>query len=111
MQQSKTAGTLGLCRRAGSLVQGFDAVRRALESGEAHLIVLADGLSEKTAKEIRFFAGKAEVPLLQIGDSMDDLAGRFGRRTGVFAVTDEQLARAVSKSAEAGERSEGGNEL
>lgn len=111
MRQSKTAGTLGLCRRAGKLVQGFDAVRRTLDAKEARLIVLAGDLSEKTAKEIRFFAQRAQVPLLRIGDGMDDLAGRFGKRTGVFAVTDEQLARAVSKSAGAGERSEGGNEL
>ena len=111
MHQSKVAGTLGLCRRAGCLIQGFDAVRRTIGAGEAHLIVLADDLSEKTAKEIRFFAEKAQVPLLKIRDGMDEFAVRFGKRTGVFAVTDEQLAKAVTKSAEASEPSEGGNEI
>ncbi len=93
--QSKTAGALGLCRRAGRLVQGYDAVCRSVQSGEAKLVIVAADVSEKTEKEVRFVAEKAQIPLLRIGDDMSALSEQLGRKVGVLSVTDSELANAV----------------
>ena len=47
-------GTIGLCRRAGKLVFGFDAVKDEIikPGGKVKGVILADDLSEKTKKEV-----------------------------------------------------------
>ena len=65
--------TLGLCRKSGRLIHGFDPV------------------SEKTQKEMRFFCDKYSALLSQCDCTMDEIKSVLGKRTGVLAVLDEGL--------------------
>ena len=66
MTGNKLWGLVGICRRAGHLFIGFDAVAALAADGRAKQILLASDLSEKTAKELRFVAEKHAVPLAVI---------------------------------------------
>ena len=52
---SKTLSTIGLCRRAGKLIYGFDAVVEAVKPPGSKVsgVLVTSDLSEKTKKEIR----------------------------------------------------------
>lgn len=92
--------TLGLCRRAGKLITGFDAVKEECgKPGTAVRGVLtASDLSEKTKKEVRFFCGKAGIPVFEPDITVSDIAKVLGKKTGIAAVADEGLLAALTKN-------------
>ena len=46
----KISGSLGLCRKAGKLLMGFDTVIEAIQKGEAVLVLLAKDCSDARAR-------------------------------------------------------------
>ena len=52
MPVDKISGMLGLCRKAGKLVLGFDITVDAIVKKNARLILLAKDASPRTAREI-----------------------------------------------------------
>lgn len=94
---------LGLAQRAGRLVSGFDAVKRAIVRGRAHLIVISQDASANTAERVRRIAAARGVPCVAWAD-MRTLGAAIGRRDrAVIAVVDPQMAEAVRKALAHGE--------
>lgn len=95
----KITNLLTICRRAGKLIMGFDAVREALPDGKISCILTASDLSPKSLKELSFYAGKAETdtPIYNTALSMEDLWCVSGRKTGIIAVCDEGFKNALAK--------------
>ena len=87
--------SLGICKRAGKLVFGFETVKTAMQSGYAVLIFTAADLSEKTKKGMRFLSSQMQIEFVETGYDMDSLGSSIGRKTGIIAVTDEGLAAMV----------------
>ena len=92
--------TLGLCRRAGKLIMGFDAVTEEvrLSGTKVKGVLLASDLSEKTKKEVRFECGRAEITVTEIPETLDELKEITGKRAGVIAVLDEGLYGSIVKT-------------
>ena len=92
--------TLGLCRRAGKLICGFDAVMGEVKDngGKVGGVLIASDLSEKTKKEVRFGCSKAGVGVTEIPETLDELKQATGKRTGVFAVLDDGLYGSIIKN-------------
>lgn len=61
--EDKLAGRWGMCRRAGKLTTGFDAVTALAAEGRAALVLTASDLSEKTGKELRFALARTAAPV------------------------------------------------
>lgn len=98
----KVVQTLALCRRAGKLVMGFDAVRDSAVSGKAQVLAVSEGLSPRTLQEVSFWKEKYHLPLVQVSAGLDDLWYILGKRVGVFSVTDKSLAgKLISDAANA----------
>lgn len=97
----RLCGLLGMARRAGRLIAGFDAVVDAVKAGRAQLILLADDLSPKTEKEMRFAADDA-VPLLCTGLTKEEIghAAGWNKPIGVVATEDRGFAAAMKKAAD-----------
>lgn len=94
----KSAGLLGMARRAGKVTAGFDAVVRLLKEGKAYLTMTAADLSDKTEKELRFAAGeKGGSRILRLGESKENLGHLlgYGRPVGVLAVSDKGFAASL----------------
>lgn len=91
--------TICLCRRAGMLVTGFDAVLQELSSrkSDAAGIVLAADVSPKTEKEIRFAADKRGTEVIRASFTMDEAQKAVGKRVGVFLILDAGLYGSVKK--------------
>lgn len=90
------AGTLSLCRRAGKLEMGFDAVTGSLRKGQAKLLIVAKDVSERTKRQVCFAARHGTVKLLPLPYTMDEMWYLTGKRIGVAAVTDQGLADKLS---------------
>lgn len=86
-----------LCRRAGKLVFGFDAVVQELASpkSKAAGIILASDLSQKSEKEIRFAAEKYGCEITAADFTMDEVSEALGKRTGIFLVLDKGLYSSI----------------
>ena len=97
MKNNRVVSLLSLCRKAGKLVTGFDAVVESMQDAKAQMVVLAGDLSDKTRSELHFSAGKCGYSgeILQIHHTMDELSMVLSKRTGVLAITDAGLAQAI----------------
>ena len=86
---------LSLCRKAGALVMGFDAVKDSVGKGKAQLVLCAGDLSEGTRRRVGVGQGDGPVDSgglvgedLQIGVDELGLAGharQFGRHVRTLA--------------------------
>lgn len=89
---NKILFALSLARKAGKLTAGFDRVKEAVLNGEGHLAVIASDISDNTARRVeRFCTGKVKAHRIQL--TQDDISRVSGRLSGVYALTDENLAK------------------
>lgn len=86
---NKLAGLLGIARRAGHILIGFDAVRAALLAGRTQLILLASDCSPKTEKELRFAGQNRSCPILYAQATKDEIAAALGLLKPVAVVATE----------------------
>ncbi|MDR0197795.1 MAG: ribosomal L7Ae/L30e/S12e/Gadd45 family protein [Oscillospiraceae bacterium] len=93
---NNTLNTLGLCKKAGKLIAGFDTV--AANGGKISGVIIARDLSEKSKKEIAYHCGKHGKPLHEINETMSQIGGVLGKRTGIIAILDDGLYNALIKS-------------
>ena len=94
----KTLRALGLCRKAGKLIVGTDAVCAALAGGQKPCAVCAAAdNSENTGKKLRDKCGFYGVKLIWLPVSGERLAHAIGKnaRCAAVAVTDENLCGLV----------------
>lgn len=97
----KALSLLGLARRAGRLLAGFDLCAGAARDGTARLLLAAEDISDKTFKNLCYEAGKAGIPCARVRAPMEELGKACGVRAGVLAVTDDGFSHALLKQNEA----------
>jgi predicted RNA-binding protein YlxR (DUF448 family) len=87
--------TLGLCKRAGKLVVGFDAVITDIEKSAG--VLITTDLSEKSKKEITFHCNKHSKKLIEINHTMSEIESVLNKKTGIISVLDEGLFKSLTK--------------
>ncbi len=87
----KTLGLLSLCRRAGKLCTGMEAVLEKAGRGEAALILLAEDLSPRSAERLRNRLPE-DIPVRSLPCTMQTLSAVTGKAAGIMAVCDENFA-------------------
>ncbi len=94
MNNRNPSGLLGMCRRAGRLVTGFDAVV-ALCANDAPLLMIAEDASPRTVKELRFRA--KQHPLYRLPLTKEAIAQAVGSQKpiAVLATADSGFAQAL----------------
>lgn len=88
---------LGLSKKAGKVVFGFETVKTAAEKGQAQIIFSACDLSLKTAKELKFICENLEVEHIETHYDMKTLGSAIGKMTGIVAVTDEGFTKSLKQ--------------
>ena len=87
----KLLAAISLCRKAGKLVKGFDAVQESVYSGKAGLVLLAADVSDGTAKRMgrtcEDLVDCLRMPLTQL-----ELCSLTYKKVGVYSILDENLA-------------------
>lgn len=88
----KLLNMLGLCRRAGKLICGFDPVVQSVRDKNAKIVIAASDLSPKTLKELEYILKATDVPLCFSELTLDEIQFAIGRRTGVISTEDKNFA-------------------
>ena len=88
---------LGLCRRAGKLTIGNDAVTENINNGKAYLILLADDVSQRTEEAVRKTLSKcgSRLVIKKLPYSRDDMNAALGKFAGVMSVDDKGFAKKI----------------
>ncbi len=94
MTVEKLSGLLGMCRRAGRLVTGFDAVVTLCQTEQALVLIAADA-APRTQKELRFRLPKQ--PLYRLPLTKEQAAQAIGsaKPTAVLATADAGFSKAL----------------
>ena len=88
--------SLGLCRRAGKLVAGFDAVCGLLSEGASNVVVfLTLDASLKTAKEVQYYANKHGVEVIRLNVTKSEIYEILNKSFAVLAITDIKMANMI----------------
>ena len=84
--------TLGLMKRTGCIVIGFDAVEREIKDPASKIcgLALAKDLSPKSRKEILFAREKhrPQMAAVTLPADMEQISSVLGKKTGIIAVMD-----------------------
>lgn len=95
MKSNKILTLLGFASKASKLDFGFDASVESMKKKKTKLIIAANDISNKTLKEIVFFAEKYQTKHIILEDiDIETLSKAVGRRCGIIAVNDEGFANA-----------------
>ena len=85
--------TLGLMKKTGSIVTGFDAVERELKNPASEIcgVALAKDLSPKSRKEILFAREKfrPQLKAVTLPWTLEQIGSVLGKKTGIVAVMDK----------------------
>lgn len=93
MSNDPILSRLGFARKAGKLSFGFARSKEVCQNHKAKLIVVAADVSQKSEKEIRFFA--KEIPVVRINGTIEELSAATGLRAGIVSVNDQGFATAI----------------
>ncbi len=100
---SGVLGYLGLGIRAGTVVVGVDAVRRALQAREVRCIVVARDASQRAREKVLRLATALGVPQVE-GPGASELGAGLGKPpVMIVGVRDAALADGIVRAGAAGQ--------
>nr|WP_270878663.1 YlxQ family RNA-binding protein [Paenibacillus aestuarii] len=100
MMKNKFMSQLGLAMRAGKLVSGDEGVFKAIRSGEAKLVIMAEDASDNTRKKFQDKCSFYSVPLMELGTKYE-LGSSIGKEMRVIlGVLDGGFAQMLQKCQE-----------
>ncbi len=97
MKKNKMKSYLGLARRAGKIVSGYQTCIHTLQKGEVKLILVAEDAAQNTKDKFIHLCDKYGVPfeIFSTADELSEMTGFPGR--GVFGITDKGFAEVMMK--------------
>jgi len=102
MQNKRLSGFLGLCRKAGKLVFGFDMTVEAMQKGTAESVLISSDCSERTARNIKRIAEETGTEIYILPLTMDEISYAVAKRAGVLSVCDSGFSKKIKELLECG---------
>ena len=97
MANNNVAFALGLAQKAGKVASGDFAVRSALKSGKAKLLVVAEDAAPNSKKDMYYLAEVAGVEVVELL-TRDELGFAIGKaKRTALAITDLNFAKMIKK--------------
>ena len=97
MNQSKIMSLIGLAMKAGKIASGEFSVEKAVKTGKARLVIVAEDSSNNTKKNFSNMCSYYEVPYYFLGSKIE-LGNAIGKEfRASIAILDENLAKAIKK--------------
>ncbi len=93
----RLCGFLGLSRKAGKLVFGFDMTVEAMQKGTADSVLLSSDCSERTSRNIKRIAEDCETEVYILPLTMDEIGYAVAKRAGVLAVCDSGFSKKIKE--------------
>ncbi len=97
MKPDKVLSMIGIAARAGNIASGEFSTEKAVKGGKVYLVVVAKDASQNTKKHFSDMCSYRQIPLFEYADKkrLGNCIGKEYRAS--LAVTDENLAEAISK--------------
>lgn len=93
MMKDKFLGFLGLSKRAGKLLQGYNKCEDALKYKTVFLIILSEDLAQNTVDKFTNYSEKYNVPLIR-GYKKEQLGEAIGlEEINVLGINDENMSK------------------
>lgn len=97
MANNNVAFALGLAQKAGKVASGDFAVRSALKSGKAKLLVVAEDAAPNSKKDMYYLAEVAGVEVIELL-TRDELGYAIGKaKRTALVITDNNFAKMLKK--------------
>ena len=97
MNSNKVHQFLGICKKAGKLVSGEFAVKKAVLEEKVCLVIIAKDASENTKKLFKDKTAYRKMPCIEWG-TKEEIAHAIGKEMRVVVgITDLQLATKLEK--------------
>lgn len=92
----KILALLGFAAKANKLSYGFDAVCATLSQNKSELVLIANDISEKSKKEILFFADKFKTSATVLKNyNMETVSHAVGKKCGIISVNDTSFSKGL----------------
>ena len=96
--KNKILGLIGLCKKAGGLIFGFDAVVEKIKKNGEGFILIAKDFSKKSLKSIKEKLNNFDVKFIILEDvSMDDFCLVLKKKTGVLLIEDSNFKKGIER--------------
>lgn len=96
MEENKALSMISIAAKAGKVVSGGFLCEKAIQEGNAYLIIIAENAAKNTRKKFTDKCTYYNVPYVIFGDS-NVLGNRIGKESRMtLAVTDIGLAKQVA---------------
>ncbi len=86
--QQKVINLLTMCRKAGRLILGFDAVKEAIYDKHVSSVIVSSDISPKTLKEVRFVCRNSRIDVIRLEMDSYDLYDAVRKKVVVAAISD-----------------------
>ena len=97
MANNNVAFALGLAQKAGKVASGDFAVRSALKSGKAKLLIVAADAAPNSKKDMDYLAEVAGVEVIELL-TRDELGFAIGKaKRTALVITDNNFAKMLKK--------------
>ena len=97
MANNNVAFALGLAQKAGKVASGDFAVRSALKSGKAKLLIVAVDAAPNSKKDMYYLAEVAGVEVIELL-TRDELGFAIGKaKRTALVITDNNFAKMLKK--------------
>jgi len=93
---NKILTLLGFASKARKLSFGFSSAKESVLEKKAKLIVVADDVSDKSKKEVKFLSEKYDVKYIVLTElNMTAVSNAVGKSCGVISVNDSSFADGI----------------
>ena len=97
MKPNKVFSMLGLAMKAGKVVSGEFSTEKAIKSGKAHMVIVAEDASDNTKKKFKNMCDFYQVPIYFYKDK-DTLGHAMGKEfRASLVILDEGFAKGIRK--------------
>ena len=96
-RRAEALALLGIAQRAGAIVKGTEATRRALRKGDVRLVLTAEDGSEAQCRKVLALARNREVPFRDLGDRTELGAAVGSGPLTVIGITGASFAKELQK--------------
>ena len=95
--KQKILNMIGLAQKAGKVASGEFSTEKAVKTGKAYTVIVADDSSDNTKKKFRDMCKFYKVPMIVYGDK-DTLGHAMGKQfRASLAILDEGFAKGILK--------------
>jgi ribosomal protein L7Ae-like RNA K-turn-binding protein len=95
--RKKVDSYLGFAAKSRNLVSGNYSCLNAIKQKKLKLLILAEDLSENTAKKLTKIANENEIPFRNYGKSEELSKVTGSQERGIFGITDVNFADVILK--------------